>query len=59
MFVSKCCKDAMTVEGHTTHYYVCDKCGRPCDPAMSLDLGAMDEGEEYGDLVTTGTAGFD
>ena len=31
--LSNCCHAPMTVEGHTTHYYVCDKCGKPCDVA--------------------------
>lgn len=28
---SKCCQAPVTVEGHTTHYYVCTNCGQPCD----------------------------
>lgn len=29
--LSNCCHAPMKVEGDTTHYYVCTKCGKPCD----------------------------
>lgn len=29
---SNCCGEEMSVEGRTTHYYVCVKCLKPCDP---------------------------
>ena len=28
---SKCCGAMCYVVGNTTHYYLCDKCGKPCD----------------------------
>ena len=28
---SKCCNATVQAAGRTTHYYVCDKCGQPCD----------------------------
>ncbi len=28
---SKCCNAPVKVEGRTTHYYVCEKCGKTCD----------------------------
>ena len=28
---SSCCNAPVTVEGDDTHYYVCGKCGEPCD----------------------------
>ena len=31
--LSNCCHAPMTVEGKTTHYYVCTKCGKACDQA--------------------------
>lgn len=31
--VSDCCNATMTVEGETTHYYACSKCGKACNPA--------------------------
>lgn len=31
--LSNCCHASMKVEGHTTHYYVCLKCNKPCDQA--------------------------
>lgn len=48
--VSRCCRADMTVDGHTTHYYVCDRCGRACDGMLSFDLGAMDEEESLDDI---------
>lgn len=30
-FKSKCCNADVKVEGKTTHYYVCLKCGKDCD----------------------------
>jgi hypothetical protein len=36
MLVSKCCKDVLTVAGHTTHYYVCEACGKPTDAQPSF-----------------------
>lgn len=29
--VSRCCSFEVSVEGHTTHYYVCNNCGRATD----------------------------
>lgn len=29
--LSNCCHSEMKVEGNTTNYYVCLKCGNPCD----------------------------
>jgi len=29
--LSDCCNYPVTVEGRTTKYYVCDRCGKPCD----------------------------
>ena len=29
--VSKCCSAPVVVEGITTHYYGCTKCGKACD----------------------------
>lgn len=31
MLVSQCCKTYISVEGHTTHYYVCLQCGKATD----------------------------
>lgn len=32
MVVSDCCKAPVVVGGErTTHYYICTKCGNPCD----------------------------
>ena len=31
MMASGCCGCPARVAGHTTKYYVCDKCGEPCD----------------------------
>lgn len=31
---SSCCLATMTVKGETTRYYICDKCGNPCDPII-------------------------
>ena len=31
MYVSKCCKKTIYVEGFCTRYYVCNGCGRACD----------------------------
>lgn len=28
---SSCCGAPVRVDGKTTHYYVCIKCGKPCD----------------------------
>lgn len=28
---SNCCNSTTTVQGKTTHYYTCNKCGNPCD----------------------------
>lgn len=28
---SKCCNADVRVAGKTTHYYVCEKCGKDCD----------------------------
>lgn len=28
---SKCCNANVKIEGKTTHYYVCLKCGKTCD----------------------------
>jgi len=28
---SSCCGAMVRVEGRTTHYYVCNKCGKACD----------------------------
>lgn len=28
---SNCCKANVIVKGDTTKYYVCSKCGKPCD----------------------------
>jgi len=29
--LSKCCASTVRVEGDTTRYYVCEKCGEACD----------------------------
>lgn len=29
--VSNCCGASMRIEGRTTMWYVCEKCGNPCD----------------------------
>lgn len=31
MSKSKCCHAETSIEGNTTHYYVCKNCGEPCD----------------------------
>lgn len=31
LYGSDCCKAPVRVGGKTTHYYICDKCKRPCD----------------------------
>jgi hypothetical protein len=31
MTVSTCCNVKVLVEGNTTKYYVCSKCGNPCN----------------------------
>lgn len=31
MYVSKCCREKLKVEGFCTRYYVCNKCGMACD----------------------------
>lgn len=31
-YISLCCRSDMTVDGDETMYYVCDKCGEPCNP---------------------------
>lgn len=31
-YISLCCGADMTVEGNVTMYYVCEKCGEPCNP---------------------------
>lgn len=33
--VSSCHNAGLKVAGHTTHYYVCVKCGKPCDRIKS------------------------
>lgn len=43
MLVSKCCSADVRVEGHTTHYYVCNQCDRATDGKFSIDLGGLDD----------------
>lgn len=38
MDISKCCQAPVKVEGKTTQYYVCQKCGQPCDTQPELHL---------------------
>lgn len=35
MLVSKCCKSYLTIDGQTTHYYVCVHCGKATDAIES------------------------
>ena len=37
--LSACCHAPCRVEGKTTHYYVCGKCGKPCD----VEVSGMDD----------------
>ena len=39
---SKCCGEDVIVEGSFTHYYSCDKCGKPCD------IGLIEKGKADG-----------
>lgn len=36
--VSSCCKEPVKVEGRTTLYYVCTKCGEACDGIACLSV---------------------
>lgn len=36
MDASNCCQAPVEVAGHTTHYYVCQKCHQPCDKVLKL-----------------------
>jgi len=37
MDLSKCCNAKVKVGGeHTTHFYVCIKCGKPCDVKIKV-----------------------
>lgn len=38
MFVSRCCKEIVQV---VMDYFMCVKCGRPCDTLCSLNLEAI------------------
>lgn len=42
--VSDCCHAGLTAAGHTTRYYVCKKCGQPCDATWEVII--WDDGPE-------------
>lgn len=46
MMVSRCCNDAVYVEGD---YYVCDKCGKPCHTKFSLTLTTEGDNDDSRD----------
>ena len=41
--VSTCCQYSVKVEGKTTKYYVCKKCGKPCDTKEAPNLVELEE----------------
>ena len=45
--VSTCCQYSVKVEGKTTKYYVCKKCGKPCDTKEAPNLVELDEEKVY------------
>ena len=45
---SKCCQSPVTVEEKTTHYYVCDNCGKPCD--VTTNAKGMKPSEQIREL---------
>jgi hypothetical protein len=51
--LSQCCKAPMKVEGHTTHYYSCTKCGKPTDPESNPYLS--DIHKTIDGIITDGT----
>ena len=46
---SLCCAAPVSVKGRVTHYYVCEKCGRPCDAITRSHSNSAENptGEKY------------
>lgn len=47
---SSCCNEEVRVEGDTTKYFVCEKCGKACDEANTYDSTCYDCWRDIGDL---------
>lgn len=50
-YVSKCCRKAVDVAGHTTRYWVCQGCGQPCDAMHWFAAELSDASAAPGDVT--------